>query len=86
MPIPEEIRDNLKSEVADLASSGKSRYGGALTAAAFLQSFVPEGNRWAHLDIAGPAWNGGGPYDYVPTGGTGSGVRTLISLARQLAG
>ena len=86
LPIPEEIRDNLKSEVADLASSGKSRYGGALTAAAFLQSFVPEGNRWAHLDIAGPAWNGGGPYDYVPTGGTGSGVRTLISLARQLAG
>ena len=72
--------------MADLASSGKSRYGGALTAAAFLQSFVPEGNRWAHLDIAGPAWNGGGPYDYVPTGGTGSGVRTLISLARQLAG
>ena len=86
LPIPEEIRDNLKSEVGDLASSGKSRYGGALTAAAFLQSFVPEGNRWAHLDIAGPAWNGGGPYDYVPTGGTGSGVRTLISLARQLAG
>ena len=85
LPIPEEVRDNLASEVADLASSGKTRYGGALTAAAFLQAFVAEGVRWAHLDIAGPAWNGGSAYDYVPKGGTGAGVRTLVSLARTLA-
>ncbi|WP_431977952.1 leucyl aminopeptidase [Propioniciclava coleopterorum] len=85
LPIPEHIHDNLRSEVADLASSGTTRYGGALTAAAFLQEFVPEGEPWAHLDIAGPAWNTGGPYDYVPKGGTGSGVRTLVALARTLA-
>ena len=85
LPIPEHIRENLRSDVADLASSGPKRYGGALTAAAFLQSFVPEGERWAHLDIAGPSWNGGGAYDYVAKGGTGSGVRTLVALARTLA-
>ncbi|MDO5533611.1 MAG: leucyl aminopeptidase [Propionibacteriaceae bacterium] len=85
LPVPEQMRENLRSEVADLASSGKTRYGGALTAAAFLQSFVPDGMRWAHLDIAGPAWNGTAPYDYVPKGGTGAGVRTLVSLARSLA-
>ena len=85
LPIPDEVRENLTSEVADLASSGKTRYGGALTAAAFLQAFVADGVRWAHLDIAGPAWNGGAPYDYVPKGGTGAGVRTLVSLARTLA-
>lgn len=85
LPIPDEVRANLSSEVADLASSGKTRYGGALTAAAFLQAFVADGVRWAHLDIAGPAWNGGAPYDYVPKGGTGAGVRTLVSLARTLA-
>ncbi len=85
LPIPDEVRENLSSEVADLASSGKTRYGGALTAGAFLQAFVADGVRWAHLDIAGPAWNASGAYDYVPKGGTGAGVRTLVSLARTLA-
>lgn len=85
LPIPEHIRTNLRSEVADLLSSGTTRYGGALTAAAFLQEFVREGDRWAHLDIAGPSWNGGAAYDYVAKGGTGSGVRTLVALARSLA-
>ncbi len=85
LPIPEEMRAGLASEVADLASTGKSRWGGALAAAAFLREFVGEGVRWAHLDIAGPAWNSGSAYDYVPKGGTGSAVRTLVALARTLA-
>lgn len=85
LPIPEEMRAGLSSEVADLASAGKTRWGGALTAAAFLREFVGEGVRWAHLDIAGPAWNGSAAYDYVPKGGTGSAVRTLVALARTLA-
>ena len=83
LPIPEEIGDNLKSDVADLKSSGP-RPGGALTAAAFLREFVPTGTPWAHLDIAGPAW-AEKPYDHVAKGGTGVGVRTLVSLARSLA-
>lgn len=83
LPIPEEMLENLKSEVADLKSAGP-RPGGALTAAAFLREFVPVGTPWAHLDIAGPAW-AEKPYDHVAKGGTGAGVRTLIALARGLA-
>ncbi|WP_420175786.1 leucyl aminopeptidase [Luteococcus sp. OSA5] len=83
LPVPEHIRKGLESKVADLKSSG-SRMGGAMAAAAFLQHFVGEDTAWAHLDIAGPAFNDEGPYDYVPTGGTGHSVRTLVELARTL--
>jgi len=48
----EKLRDAIKSPVADVLNSG-SRYGGAICAAMFLQSFVGEGIPWAHLDIAG---------------------------------
>lgn len=85
LPITEEVADALTSKVADLKSSGAKRYGGALVAAAFLREFVPEGRAWAHLDIAGPAFNEGEAYDYVPAGGTGFAVRTLIALASALA-
>lgn len=85
LPIPEEARPGLDSKVADLKSTGK-RYGGALTAAAFLHEFVGAEIPWAHLDIAGPAFNDEEPYDYVPSGGTGFGVRTLVALAQYLAG
>ena len=84
LPITEDARPKLDSKVADLKSTG-DKYGGALTAAAFLSEFVPEHTPWAHLDIAGPAFNSGNPYDYVPSGGTGAGVRTLIALAHALA-
>ena len=85
LPITDDIREGLKSDIADLRSGGKSRYGGALAAAAFLQHFVPEGVSWAHLDIAGPAWNDESPYGCTPLGGTGAAVRTLVALATQLA-
>ena len=85
LPIPEEARGKLDSKVADL-KSGADRYGGALTAAAFLSQFVPEPIPWAHLDIAGPAFNSHEPYHYVPAGGTGVAVRTLIALAHSVAG
>ncbi len=83
LPIPEEMLEQLRSEVADLKSAGP-RPGGALTAAAFLREFVPAGTPWAHLDIAGPAW-ADKAYDHVAKGGTGAGVRTLVALARSLA-
>ena len=83
LPIPDGTHKKLESKVADLRSGG-NRYGGALTAAAFLQTFVPDDILWAHLDIAGPAFNDEGPYDYVPTGGTGMAVRTLVALAQSL--
>ncbi len=84
LPIPQHLRASLDSLVADMKSSG-TRSGGALTAAAFLQRFVGELS-WAHLDIAGPAFNAHDPYDHVPAGGTGHSVRTLVALAASLAG
>ncbi|HBX80354.1 MAG TPA: leucyl aminopeptidase [Propionibacteriaceae bacterium] len=84
LPIPEHLRKVLDSKVADIRSGGQ-RYGGALVAATFLHEFVPEGTPWAHLDIAGPAFNEEEAYDYVPSGGTGFGVRTLVALAQFLA-
>lgn len=86
LPITEEIRSQLVSSVADMRSGGKNRYGGALVAGAFLQRFVPENVAWGHLDIAGPANNEDSAFGCTPKGGTGVAVRTLIALARQLAG
>ena len=83
MPLPPELRKGLDSTVADIANvpGGGGRDGGMLTAAHFLAEFVPPGRAWAHLDIAGPAWNGGEPYGYTPKGGTGFAVRTLVRTA-----
>jgi leucyl aminopeptidase len=85
LPIPAETRARLDSKVADLRSTAGDRAGGALVAAAFLREFVGEGVSWAHLDIAGPAFEDGSPYGYVTSGGTGAGVRTLVALAASLA-
>jgi leucyl aminopeptidase len=84
LPIPEEMRGKLDSQVADLANIG-DRFGGALQAGAFLKEFVAEDLPWAHLDIAGPARNTEGPFGYTPKGGTGFGVRTLVALARSMS-
>ena len=84
LPITDEVREHLHSDVADVKSSG-GREGGAMLAAAFLQSFVTPGIDWAHLDIAGPAYNNATPHDYTPIQGTGFGVRTLVQLAANLA-
>ena len=51
----------------------------------FLKEFVAEGIRWAHLDIAGPAYNDAAPHGYTRKGGTGHAVRTLVRLAEDLA-
>ena len=84
MPLPPELKKGLDSEVADLVNSGP-REGGMLTAGLFLQSFVADGVRWAHLDIAGPAYNSGEAYGYTPHGGTGASVRTFVQLLEDLA-
>jgi leucyl aminopeptidase len=85
MPFPEELRKGLDSTVADLANVSAERGGGMLTAGIFLREFVPEGAAWAHLDIAGPAYNEKGPFGYTPKGGTGSAVRALIAIATATA-
>ncbi|GAA4433009.1 leucyl aminopeptidase [Georgenia halophila] len=78
MPLPAELRPSLDSAVADLANVG-GREGGMLTAGLFLKEFVGE-TPWAHLDVAGPAFNESGPYGYTPKGGTGMGLRTLLGV------
>jgi leucyl aminopeptidase len=85
MPLPEELRKSLDSEVADIANVGE-RNGGMLVAGVFLKDFVPEGQRWAHLDIAGPSYNQGEPHGYTPKGGTGVPVRTLVEFLEELSG
>jgi len=84
MPLPEELRPSFDSPVADLANMGE-KYGGMLVAGLFLKEFVADGIPWAHLDIAGPAWNESTPHGYTPKGGTGHPVRTLVRLAEDLA-
>ncbi|KUO22910.1 leucyl aminopeptidase [Streptomyces dysideae] len=84
MPLPEHLRKGMDSPTADLANMG-DRMGGGLVAGLFLREFVGEGITWAHLDIAGPAFNEGGPFGYTPKGGTGTAVRTLVRLAELTA-
>ncbi|MCU0297700.1 MAG: leucyl aminopeptidase [Candidatus Nanopelagicales bacterium] len=83
MPLPESLKASLKSPLADLKNIG-DQYGGMLTAGLFLQEFVPGDIAWAHLDIAGPAFNEAGPHGFTPKGGTGFAARTLVQLAREL--
>jgi leucyl aminopeptidase len=74
--------ERLKSDVADVKNVTGKRYGGAITAAKFLEKFVGS-VPWAHLDIAGPSWaeSASAAQD---SGGTGAFVRTLVELASEL--
>ncbi|SUE29847.1 leucyl aminopeptidase [Nocardia farcinica] len=85
MPLPAELRADLNSKIADLANVAPHRWGGMLSAGLFLKEFVPEGVQWAHLDVAGPAYNTGGPFGYIGKGGTGVPVRTLIAVLEDIA-
>ena len=86
MPIPEEMRSLLDTEIADLANAKiGNRAGGMLLAAAFLREFVVAGTEWAHLDIASSANNAGAAWGFTPPGATGVGVRTIFHTAAALA-
>jgi leucyl aminopeptidase len=85
MPLPEELRKGLDSPVADIANVAGDRFGGMLVAGLFLKEFAPEGTRWAHVDIAGPAFQEGEAYGYTPRGGTGAAVRMLVQVAADVA-
>ena len=73
LPLPEEYRKMIDSDVADIKNIGGGRYAGALTAGLFLQEFVGD-VPWVHLDIAGPA-RSDDDEGYLSKGGTGFGVR-----------
>jgi leucyl aminopeptidase len=77
LPMDEDYRDLIKSDIADIKNSG-GRYAGTITAAYFLREFA-ESTPWVHLDIAGTAWENE-KKPYMAKGPTGVGIRTLIKL------
>ena len=85
MPMPEELRADLDSPIADLANITGNRWGGMLAAAVFLSEFVADGVQWAHIDVAGPAYNTSAPHGYTGKGGTGVPVRTMIAVLTDIA-
>ncbi|HEU0190930.1 MAG TPA: leucyl aminopeptidase [Mycobacterium sp.] len=85
MPLPDELKEDLKSTVADLANVSGQRFAGMLVAGVFLREFVADGVAWAHIDVAGPAYNAGGPWGCTPKGGTGVPTRTLFAVLEDIA-
>ncbi len=83
LPLEDEYREYLDDPTADMKNVGKSE-GGAITAALFLQEFVPAKTAWSHWDIAGTAFVTG-QWKYFKPGGTGWGVKTLVEVARKLS-
>jgi leucyl aminopeptidase len=78
-PLHAEYADAIKGRYADIVNAVEDRKAGSIVAAEFLKRFTG-GVPWAHVDIAGTAWDTGRPY--TPKGGSGFGVRLLIELAR----
>lgn len=81
LPIYDEYRERLKSDIADIKNLG-GRPGGSITAAAFLEKFV-EKTPWLHMDIAGVSWLEKERH-YIPKNGTGTGVRLIIEFLKRL--
>ncbi|MCL5970615.1 MAG: leucyl aminopeptidase [Patescibacteria group bacterium] len=81
LPLDKDYKELNKSEVADIANIPSIRWGGAITAALFLEEFI-ESKPWIHLDIAGPAFSEK-PWSLGPKGGTGFGVRSLLNFLRE---
>ena len=83
LPLHDEFRQMMKGTVADLSNLASKREAGTITAACFLEEFVDD-TPWAHIDIAGTAWDAGRAYTGKEA--SGFGVRLLVDLARRLAG
>ncbi len=83
LPLHPEYKELTKGTIADLTNAASKRKAGTIYAGSFLEEFV-DGVPWAHLDIAGMAWDTG--REYWGKGATGFGVRLFVSLARNLSG
>ena len=79
LPLTKEYKKQIESKVADIKNVG-GRWGGTITASAYLSNFVDK-TPWAHLDIAGTAWDFT-EKSYIPKGPSGIGVRTFLNLIR----
>lgn len=82
MPLHKDFDDALKSSIADVANISNVRGAGSSTAAHFIGRFINEGVKWAHLDIAGMAWDKNGKNPICPKGAVGFGVRLLDKFIR----
>ena len=78
MPLPDDYRSHIDSEVADMRNIGRPGQAGSIAAAMLLREFVGA-VPWAHVDMAGPA-RADEATRYLAKGGTGFGVRTLVAL------
>ena len=78
LPLPDDYRNHIDSEIADMRNVGRPGQAGSISAALLLREFVGT-LPWAHLDIAGPA-RSDESHRYLAKGGTGFGVRTLVAL------
>ena len=83
MPVEDDYRDLIKSQIADIKNTG-GRYGGAITAAMFLKEFVDD-TPWIHLDIAGVAWSDDAK-PWLAAGPTGTGIRSIVEWVRSYGG
>ena len=83
LPLHPEYRQATKGTISDLVNTPAKRKAGTSFAGAFLEQFV-EGRPWAHLDIAGTAYETG--REYFGSGPSGFGTRLLVELARELSG
>jgi len=84
LPVDDDYKDMIKSNIADIMNSG-GRWGGAVTAAMFLKEFVDGKTPWIHLDIAGVAWIEDNK-PWIAKGPSGVPVRSLVEFARDFAG
>jgi leucyl aminopeptidase len=82
MPLDDEYKESIRSNIADIMNTG-GRYGGAVTAAMFLQEFAEE-TPWIHLDIAGTAWMEDNKA-WIAKGPSGIAVRTLVEFVKDFA-
>lgn len=85
MPLLEEQEEELKSPIADIRNVHNARTGGMVFAGLYLSRFVSEGTEWVHIDVAGPAWNGGAPFGYTPKRATGAPLRTIVATLQELS-
>jgi leucyl aminopeptidase len=83
LPLDEEYKESIRSNIADIVNSG-GRWGGAVTAAMFLKEFA-EDTPWLHLDIAGTAWMEDNK-PCIAKGPSGIAVRSLVEFAKDFAG
>jgi leucyl aminopeptidase len=82
LPLWDEYKDEIKSDIADISNIGKTRYGGAIEGGIFLAEFVDNKDSWVHMDIAPRAESTS--KDQLAKGSTGEPIQTLLSFVEKM--